>query len=162
MSSMAFDLMTLNLINFIGSAIFTHVLSLMVICLSVLMITQSQAIFAYMSPHDLRPLTSWPQKLISSLALHTCPDFDGNPSIGSNGNVITSYLCLHNEPCDLWPRDPKFYSVHQLCKIHTWPKFGGNPLISYWENLITRTGHTDGRTTKCDLIESPIEAETQY
>ena len=25
---------------------------------------------------------------------------------------------------DLWPHDPRIYSVHWLCKIHTWSKFG--------------------------------------
>ena len=32
--------------------------------------------------------------------IHTCPDFDRNLSIRSN-DVITSYFCIDNEPCDL-------------------------------------------------------------
>ena len=46
-------------------------------------------------------------------------------------------LCIHNEPCDLWPCDPKIWSIHWLCNIHTWPKFGRNPSISSWDNTIT-------------------------
>ena len=43
---------------------------------------------------------------------------------------IMSYFCIHNESCDLWPHDPKIYSVHWFCTIHTWPKFGRNPSIN--------------------------------
>ena len=38
---------------------------------------------------------------------------------------------------DLWPHDPRIYSVHWLCKIHTWSKFGRNPSICSNDNAIT-------------------------
>ena len=69
----------------------------------------------------------------------TCLEFDGNPSIGSNDNAITSYFCIHNEPHDLWPwpHDPDIWSVHCLSKIHTCPEFHGNLSICSNDNVIT-------------------------
>ena len=101
---LTFDLVTPKSIQFIGSARYKHDLSLIVICLLVLMIMRSQAIFGYIkSPVtiDLWPGDPKIESFHWLCKIHTWPEFGRNPSLGSWDNAITSYFCIHNEPCDL-------------------------------------------------------------
>jgi len=93
------------------------------------------------------------------LRTHLCPiirhwyKFGENPTntfqdimLTSPESAVSSILLFHRD-LDLWPFDPKLWSVHLCPIVHRWRKFGenvSNTLREYRVNNIS--GRTHGRT----------------
>ena len=81
--------------------------------------------------------------------MHTCTQYEDDPSNGSCVIVRTSYFLLFIDLCDLWPHDPKIWSDHCHLSMHTCTKYDEDPPNGSW--VIVRTSYFCLFIDLCDL-----------